>query len=274
MLGETRIGVVIPARDEAAWIEAVVGGLPPFVDDIIVIDDGSADDTGALARQARAGVHVIRNEASEGVGAAIAKGYRRARELGAGAVAVMAGDGQMDPRDLLAVLQPILEGRADYVKGERLSHPDVRRIMPAARRRAGRVLGRLTGLATGLPGIRDSQCGYTAIGARALDEIAWDTLWTGYGYPNDLLSLVACAGLRVAQVPVRPVYRGEASGIRPWHVLVILGLLSRAVARRTFVARAPQTTPSRPGARARPTSNGTPPPPAPPRAPARPDAPT
>ena len=274
MLDEIRIAVVIPARNEARWIEEVLLGLPDYVDDIIVIDDGSTDGTSALARGARPDVHVLRNQDCRGVGAAIVAGYQRARELGAGAVAVMAGDGQMDPRDLRAVLMPVVDGRADYVKGERLSHPEVRRLMPTARRRAGRVLGRLTAFATGLSEVRDSQCGYTAIGRRALEEIAWDELWSGYGYPNDLLSMLACAGLRVAQVPVRPVYRGEASGIRPWHVLIILGLLSRAAGRRLGLARAPRTTPSPPGAPAPPTSTETPPPPAPLPARARPAAPT
>lgn len=274
MLEKPRICVVVPARNEAAWIEETVRSIPDYVDDIIVIDDGSTDDTRSLALRARAGVHVITHPESRGVGAAIAAGYRHARALGADAVAVMAGDGQMDPRDLDVVLAPILLGTADYVKGERFSNPEVRRIMPSGRRRVGRVLGRLTGLVTGIPGIRDSQCGYTAIGARALDAIDWDALWPGYGYPNDLLSLVACAGLRVAQVPVRPVYRGEASGLKAWHVLVILGLLSRAAARRNASRTAPRTQPSRPGAPARPTSTERPRPPAPPPARARHGAPT
>jgi glycosyltransferase involved in cell wall biosynthesis len=253
---------VVPAKNEALFIAETLSTLPAFVDDVVVIDDGSTDATARLAREARPEALVVTLARSGGVGAAIARGYRLAFERGARVVAVMAGDGQMDPSDLERVVMPVVRGSAHYVKGERLSNPNVRRIMPAARRRAGRVLGVLTRMATGIPKITDSQCGYTAIGKEAFDAIDFDALWSGYGYPNDLLSLVALAGLRTVEVPVRPVYRGEASGIRPWHVLVILALLARAGARR-FARHAPRTRQSPRDVPAHPTANGTRPPPRP-----------
>jgi glycosyltransferase involved in cell wall biosynthesis len=237
VLAGIRVAIVVPAKNEALFIADTLSTLPAFVDDVVVIDDGSGDGTSAIARAARADALVVTLPKSGGVGAAIAHGYRLAFERGAHVVAVMAGDGQMDPGDLEGVVLPVVRGAADYVKGERLSNPNVRSIMPAARRRAGRVLGVLTRIATGIPKLTDSQCGFTAIGREGFDAIDIGALWPGYGYPNDLLSLVAEAGLRTVEVPVRPVYRGEASGIRPWHVLVILGLLARAGARRFGNAR-------------------------------------
>jgi hypothetical protein len=137
----------------------------------------------------------------------------------------MAGDGQMDPADLASVLVPVLRGAADYVKGNRFLHAE-RNRMPFGRRLAGKVLAGLTRRATGLA-IDDSQCGYTAISAQALRSLPLDELWPRYGYPNDLLGLLAAAGLRVAEVAVRPIYADEASGIRPWHALVVSGLVAR-----------------------------------------------
>jgi dolichol-phosphate mannosyltransferase len=249
-----RIAVVVPAKDEEAFIAETLATMPAFVDDVVVIDDGSRDRTAEVARATRPAATVLSNPLSRGVGAAIAQGYRAAFDSGAHVVAVMAGDGQMHPADLERVVAPVVSDEADYVKGERFSHPDVRRIMPAARRRAGRVLAALTKAATGLPEVTDSQCGFTAIGRRAHDAVDWSRLWTGYGYPNDLLSLLAVAKMRVRQAPVRPVYRGEKSGIRARHVLVSLGLIGRAAFRRSVDRSGRGTPPSPRDAQAHPTS--------------------
>ena len=98
--------------------------------------------------------------------------------------------------------------------------------MPWPRRLAGRWLARLTSLASGLD-VDDSQCGYTALTASAARRIPLAELWPRYGYPNDLLLLLARAGCRVREVPVRPVYANEQSGVRPWHALVVAGVILR-----------------------------------------------
>lgn len=222
--------MVVPAKNEAGWIRSVVVTMPSFVDSVIVVDDGSADETASIARAA--GAEVIRRESSGGVGSAIIAGYVRALELGADVVAVMAGDGQMCPDDLPNLLEPIVSGRADYTKGDRFRHPDIAHTMPRMRRVIGGMLSAATGLAIGQPGLSDSQSGYTAISRRALCAIDLDAVWPGYGYPNDLLGHLACAGLRIEDVVVRPVYRGEKSGLRPRHVATIAGLVMRVAARR------------------------------------------
>jgi hypothetical protein len=193
------------------------------------------------------------------VGGAIVSGYRAARDLGVRAVAVMAGDGQMHPDDLARVLGPVVDGDADYVKGERISHPGVWRRMPIARLLGTEALAWLTRRATGLT-IRDAQCGFTAIATSALDDIDLDGLWPGYGYCNDLLSALASADLSVHEVPVRPVYCGQASGLRPWHAASYAFVLSRAALRRALMAasgRGRRTPPSRERDPVRPTASGT-----------------
>lgn len=242
MYQQLRVAVVIPAYNEAAAIGAVVASVPAYVDHVLVVDDASADATAANAReagQARGATEVLVHDVNRGVGGAIVTGYRRALELGADAVAVMAGDGQMDPADLPSLLDPIVAGVADYVKGNRFAHPGVWREMPAARIVGNVVLSAATKLTSGYLHVFDSQCGYTVASARALSAIELDRVFPRYGYPNDLLSHLHIAGMRVLDVPVRPVY-GPAwkSGINlgtalhpiPW---VLLRSFSTRVASET-----------------------------------------
>jgi glycosyltransferase involved in cell wall biosynthesis len=208
------IGVVIPAFNEARAIADAVATIPDFVDITLVVDDASTDDTAARAAASGA-TEVIRHPSNRGVGAAIATGYRRARELGCDAVAVLAGDGQMDPADLPALLDPIADDAADYVKGNRFMHPSVWTEMPPSRIVGNLVLSAATKLTSGYRHVFDSQCGYTAIARRALLALDLDRMQPRYGYPNDLLSRLNVVGMRVVDVPVRPIYGPHwKSGIR------------------------------------------------------------
>ena len=211
MYRHLRVAVVIPAFNEERAIGDAVATVPDFVDVIIVVDDASADATGARAQEAAQArgdsrVEVVRHPHNRGVGAAIVTGYRRALAVGCDVAAVMAGDGQMDPRDLPGVLEPIARGDADYVKGNRFLHPEVWTAMPPARIVGNLVLSAATKVTSGYRHVFDSQCGYTAISRQALEAIELGGLFPRYGYPNDLLSRLHVAGMRVLDVPVRPVY--------------------------------------------------------------------
>jgi glycosyltransferase involved in cell wall biosynthesis len=243
VLHGVKVAVVVPAFEEAPRIGRMIRGLPASVDLVVVVDDASSDATGEAARSAACDggppVEVVRHASNRGVGAAIATGYRRARELLAderAVLVVMAGDDQMDPRDLPAVVEPIAAGRADYVKGCRFAWPGVRNQMPAARLAGGWAFSVLTSWAVGQR-IRDSQCGYTAIASHAVVRLDLDDLWPRYGYPNDLLGQLAVRKLRVAEVPVRPVYADEVSRLRVGHLPTIVGLVGRAWLRRVRADR-------------------------------------
>ncbi|HVV81618.1 MAG TPA: glycosyltransferase family 2 protein [Kofleriaceae bacterium] len=201
--------MVIPAFNEERAIGDAITTVPAFVDVVIVVDDASSDGTARAAASAAATderVVVVRHPQNRGVGAAIVTGYRRALAEGCDVAAVMAGDGQMDPRDLPGVIAPIADGAADYVKGNRFLHPEVWRAMPPARIVGNLVLSAATRLTSGYRHVFDSQCGYTAISRRALEAVELDGVFPRYGYPNDLLSRLHVAGMRVLDVPVRPVY--------------------------------------------------------------------
>jgi glycosyltransferase involved in cell wall biosynthesis len=236
MYRSLRVAVVIPAYNEARAIGATVAGVPEFVDEVIVVDDASHDDTSERARAAAAPraarCRVLRHEANRGVGAAISTGYRHALLGACDAVAVMAGDGQMDPLDLPRVLDPIADDRADYVKGNRFLHPEIWTAMPPSRIVGNLALSAATRITSGYRHIFDSQCGYTAVHRRVLATIDLDALFPRYGYPNDLLSRLSIANARVVDVPVRPIYGPHwKSGINlrtavhpiPWVLLRSLG---------------------------------------------------
>jgi glycosyltransferase involved in cell wall biosynthesis len=226
MWHEKKVAVIVPAYAEERLIQRTLAGVPGFVDEIVVVDDKSPDATSAAVRAfGTTRVRLVEHHENRGVGAAIATGYRTALAGGAEVMAVMAGDAQMDPSDLSAVIAPVAEGRADYVKGNRFWHAELS-AMPLSRRLGGSFLSLLTRFASGLE-VDDSQCGYTALSARAARELPLDELWPSYGYPNDLLLLLADRGFSVAEVPVRPVYADERSGVRPWHVATIAGVILR-----------------------------------------------
>jgi glycosyltransferase involved in cell wall biosynthesis len=252
MYRELSVAVVMPAFNEEGAIGQAVASVPAFVDHVIVVDDASRDATAEVVARVQGAserrCEIVRHDQNRGVGAAIVSGYRRALALGLDVVVVMAGDGQMDPADLPALLDPIAEGRADYAKGNRFRHPDVWRAMPRTRLLGNIALSLATRLTAGYGHIFDSQCGYTAIHRRALARIDLDRVFARYGYPNDLLARLHAAGMRVVDVPVRPVYGPRwKSGIKP-HMVVypVSFVLARSFLRRVAVetrARLTRTLP-------------------------------
>lgn len=233
MLEGLRIAVIVPALNESKHIRRVVQTMPTFVDDIWLVDDGSEDDTAAQASTVGdSRLRTIRHSTPRGVGGALCNGYTKAFEFDADIAAVMAGDGQMDPDDLSSILAPLVRGQADYCKGNRLSHPQIKSRMPWTRLFGNQILSFLTRRATGLP-LTDSQCGYTALTRAAASRLPMHLLWHGYGYPNDLLGWAATVRLRVVDVPVQPVYGDEISGVRLHHAVgLVPALLVRVLWRR------------------------------------------
>lgn len=231
MYRDASIGVVVPAHNEAGFVGDVLDTIPSFVDRVYAVDDCSSDGTwdeivsratpeAPVATRADGGVGdhpgivPLRHTTNRGRGAAVTTGYERALRDGHDIVVVMDGDGQMDPDQLDRLLDPLVDGRADYAKGTRLSRRAHWRGMSAWRLFGNALLTLLTTVASGYWGLRDSQNGYTAITADTLEDLDLDGLYPGYGFLNDVLVELNLRDARVIDVPMPAVYGLERSGIR------------------------------------------------------------
>ena len=247
------IAVVVPAYNEAGLIGEVIRTIPSFVDRAYVIDDCSSDDTWEEIREHAVAVNQqrdrrravadgghpsptvvpIRNEVNQGRGASVKRGFHRALEEGVDVVAMMDGDGQMDPEVLDRILDPIVEGRADYAKGNRLTAEGGWEGMSRFRLFGNLTLSFLTKMSTGYWGVGDSQNGYAAISREALERIDIGGLYEDYGFENDILAELNLHDMRVADVPHPAVYGEETSTISYGTFIPrISALLLRNFARR------------------------------------------
>jgi glycosyltransferase involved in cell wall biosynthesis len=215
------VGVVVPAYDEEALIAATIGGIPPLVDRIFVVDDGSSDRTSERALETGdPRVEVLSHERRSGVGAAILTGYRRALEDRLDVVVVMNGDNQMDPEDLPTLVEPVARGELDYSKANRLFTGQAWELIPKTRFFGNAVLSMLTKVASGYWHVADSQSGYTVVSRKMLERLDLDRVYTQYGFPNDMLVHLNVWNARVRDFPSRPIYGvGERSNIRYRHVV-------------------------------------------------------
>ncbi|TAN37973.1 MAG: glycosyltransferase [Verrucomicrobia bacterium] len=169
-----------------------------------------------------------------GRGAALANGYCYARAHGVACTATMDGDGQMDPGELESICRPVVEGRADYCKGNRFKHRSARRAIPRVRYIGNSGLSLLTKIATGYWRISDTQTGFTALGLEALENLDIHLLYPRYGSGNDLLQKLNIANFTITEVPITPHYAvGEQSKLNvPQVAPRIAALLVRLFAQR------------------------------------------
>ena len=229
MYKDHSVAVVVPAHNEETQIGKVIETMPEYIDHIVIVDDESPDRTSEVVKEYQAKypkVVLIRHETNQGVGGAIATGYKWARDNDIDVAVVMAGDGQMDPVDLPSIIDPIVDGSADYTKGNRLFTGEAYKNIPKIRYFGNSMLSLLTKIASGYWHIADSQSGYTAINKHALHTIKWDKMYKRYGQPNDLLVRLNLYNFRVRDVPNDPVYNvGEKSGIKVRKVLFSIGWL-------------------------------------------------
>lgn len=208
------IGVIVPAYNEEKLIAETLKGMPPDADRIYVVDDASTDATRQFAESITdPRICVLGNSYNQGVGAAIVNGYKKALEQNMDIVVVMAGDNQMSAQYLPDLLGPIISGKADYTKGNRLTHLSHTKGMSKWRLFGNWLLTLLTKVASGYWQIGDPQNGYTAITRDALKRINLDKVYPRYGYPNDMLVKLNVAGCRVVDVPIPARYSTEKSKI-------------------------------------------------------------
>lgn len=197
---------VIPCLNEAATLGTIVPALAPFVHLTLVVDDGSSDDTAAVAT--RAGARVLRHPHPLGKGAALVTGWDQAATLGAQWVLLLDGDGQHDPLDTPALFQAASPG-VTLVIGNRMHDA---RGMPAVRRLTNHLLSRWISTLAGTP-IPDSQCGFRLVHLPTLRTLRFRS--RQFELESEMIVGFARAGCRIASAPIQVRYAGEQSKISP-----------------------------------------------------------
>jgi glycosyltransferase involved in cell wall biosynthesis len=198
---------IIPAYGEAKFIGDVVSRVLQHVRTVLVIDDGSPDDTASVAEAA--GAAVIRHSTNRGKGAAIKSGLERATAAGAPFFLFLDGDGQHDPDDVPAFFDAMNETGADLVVGNRMTDLGA---MPVVRRLTNKFMSWQIGAICRVP-VPDSQCGFRLVRRELLPVLNAPS--DRFEFETESLILTARHGFRIGCVPIRTIYANQKSKIRP-----------------------------------------------------------
>lgn len=213
-MSDSTIAVVIPCYRVSDTIEQVIRTLPDLVDHILVVDDACPDHSGSIAEGlALDKVQVVYHEKNQGVGGAVISGYKKALELNCDVVVKVDGDGQMDPRYIPALIEPLFTNEADYAKGNRYYDFRALRRMPKIRLFGNNVLSFLEKLFSGYWNIMDPTNGYTAIHRRVLEKLNLSGIAKGYFFESHLLLNLNLVNAVVRDVPIPARYNNEISSL-------------------------------------------------------------
>ena len=233
------IAAIIPAYHVEREIESVLHGIPSYIKHIIVVDDASSDSTADLvtaAAEKDKRIILIKHSHNQGVGGAMISGFRKALELGTQIVIKLDGDGQMDPDHIPMLLKPLIQGKADYVKGNRFRDFQSLRQMPFIRRMGNLGLSFLTKAATGYWNIFDPTNGFFAIRTEILAQLPLDQIDRGYFFETSMLSHLYLTDAFILDVPIPARYRNEKSNMSIRRVVIEFPIkLSRTFLRRIIL---------------------------------------
>jgi glycosyltransferase involved in cell wall biosynthesis len=218
--GAAKVIVVMPARNAARTLERTVAGIPRnWVDEVILVDDGSTDNTVALARTLP--LHVIWHPHNAGYGANQKTCYVEALQRDADVVVMLHPDGQYEPSLIPHLVLPILRDEADLVLGSRLAEPGAARRggMPLYKRVANRALTRAENAVLGTS-LSELHTGYRAYSRRLLMGIPFLRNALDFSFDSEVLMQAVHMGYRVTEVPARTIYFDDASSISLWPATV------------------------------------------------------
>jgi glycosyltransferase involved in cell wall biosynthesis len=199
--------ILIPGYNESRMIGQVVTNARKIIDDVVVIDDGSRDNTAQIAQDA--GAYVIKHEVNKGKGAALQTGFQYAIDHGYDAVITMDSDGQHDPDDIPGFLDAVEKIGSGIIIGTRMGDIST---MPLIRR----CTNKLTSFSASILArqkIEDSQSGFRLITTDVLKTVRLET--AGFETESEILIKASKAGFRITSVPIKTIYGEEKSKIKP-----------------------------------------------------------
>ncbi len=217
----TNISVVIPSYKVSKYILDVIKDIPEFVNHIVIVDDKCPQNSGQIAKTSTDNrVIICYHEKNLGVGGAVITGYKKALELNSDIVIKIDGDGQMDVNYMQKLIQPILDGKADYTKGNRFTDFKALRAMPKVRLFGNSGLSFLVKAASGYWNLMDPTNGYTAINKHALEELDLDNIAKRYFFESDMLINLNIENAVVVDVEIPAKYGDEESSLSITKTLV------------------------------------------------------
>jgi glycosyltransferase involved in cell wall biosynthesis len=219
------ITAVIPAYNEEKTIERVVEETCKYVNQVVVVDDGSSDGTGNVALGA--GATVLRHSVNLGYGSALATGFNYFKNNGAGVMVVLDGDGQHKPSDIPRLVKPLMDNQADIVIGSRFMNGEEKTGIPRYRRFGIGIVNRAWNIASGEK-VTDTQCGFRAYSRTAVDKM--EIKEANMSASLEILDQARAENLRVVEVPISVNYDGNASSMEPCrHGMELVNYLVRKV---------------------------------------------
>jgi len=219
MIQNKRIAVVIPSYKVRNYLNAVVTTLPQFIDDIIVVDDRCPEKCYEVIEGFKK-VIVVHHQKNQGVGGAVISGYKKAIELDADIIIKIDGDGQMDPKYLQKLIDPLIKNQADYTKGNRFTDFKALKQMPKVRLFGNSALSFLVKASSGYWNMMDPTNGYTAISKDAILGLDLDKLSKRYFFESDMLINLNIENCVVKDIPIPAKYEDEQSSLSIAKVLI------------------------------------------------------
>lgn len=211
-----KVAVVIPAYKVSRHILEVLAEIGKEVSQIYVVDDACPDGSGALvaSKSNDKRIKVLTHTQNQGVGGATITGYRAALASGAEIIVKVDGDGQMNPADIPSLIRPLIEGRADYTKGNRFDSIEDLEAMPKARIFGNAVLSLMSKVSTGYWSSTDPTNGFTAIHKSVLSRVHLDKLRKRFFFESDLLFRLSLIKAVVQDVALPARYGSEKSNLK------------------------------------------------------------
>lgn len=211
-----KLAVIIPAYQAGQTIQMVLENMPEYIGLIIVVDDASKDDTFEKVKQVQLKnpkIHLLHHSANQGVGGAMLTGYKYAIQENADILIKIDSDGQMDAHYIVKLVQPIIDGSADFTKGNRFMHIRHLESMPPIRKLGNIGLSLLIKLASGYWNIFDPTNGFTAINANILKCLELENVDKRYFFESSMLLEMGIARAVVQDIFIPAKYGGEKSSL-------------------------------------------------------------
>jgi glycosyltransferase involved in cell wall biosynthesis len=215
----------IPCFNEELFIGSVVLKTLSYADQVVVIDDGSTDNTASVAE--KAGAIVLKHECNKGKSAAVNTAFEHAKKSGCKALVLLDGDGQHDPIHIPTLVKPVLEDKADMVVGSRYMGKN--NSIPGYRKWGNRVLTLFTNLGSRVR-LTDSQSGLRSFSPKAMQ--AFSFVERGLSVESEMQFLANDAGLRVIEVPISMGYYGRSKRSPLGHGMGVLNSIMGLISRR------------------------------------------